>query len=763
VISAFAAVVRSRRRAAGLTQVQLAAAAGVSVAVVRDLEQGRTGQPRTRSVQQISAVLGIALPATGPPAGGSAGDWAGDEAPGERPASQVAAQQLPAAAPHFVGRAAELKALWSLVDKVPDKAPAVAIAVISGTAGVGKTTLAVHWAHQAAERFPDGQLYVNLGGFGPGASPMSPAEALRTCLDAFAVPAAQIPASLDSLAGLYRSVLYGRRVLVVLDNARDSAQVRPLLPGGAGCAAVITSRSHLTGLVAADGAQPIMLDVLTDAESRELLERRLGPERLAGEEAAAARLTTLCARLPLALSITAARAAALPEARLAVLASELDAAAASPGELDLLDTGDAVTSIRAAFSWSYQSIGTDASRMFRLLGLHAGPDIGVPAAASLAGVRREQASDLLRSLARASLLTEQVPGRFAFHDLLRAYAAELVRTGDASGQRTAEHRMLDHYLHTAHAAAALSQLNREAVALRPPRPGSSPEQPADDESALAWLRAEYLNLRAAIAQAAAHGFDAHAWQLTCTLAPFVLRSGHWHQQEWSTILDTALAAARRQGDLAGQALVHWELGMVRTRLGRYDDALGHLSRALDMYRQLGDGAGQAHVHIGLATMFDRRRAVPEAVRHAQRALDLYQAAGQRSGQAVALNATGFYASKAGDHQGALSRCQQALDLYRDIGSRPGEAATLDSLGYIHHQLGDHTQAIALYRSSLDLVRRLADRDAEAAVLTHLGDTHQAAGNPRGAREAWLQALAILDDTRDPGADELRARLRQDGG
>jgi DNA-binding SARP family transcriptional activator/tetratricopeptide (TPR) repeat protein len=681
-----------------------------------------------------------------------------------RRAGRAVPRQLPPAGPHFVGRAAELKALSGLLDRGSlDAAHVVATAVIGGTAGVGKTTLAVHWAHQVADRFPDGQLYVNLRGFGPAATPVSPAEVLRGFLDALGVPGRQMPASLDSLAALYRSTLYGRKVLVVLDNARDPAHVRPLLPGEAGCAVVITSRNQLTGLVAADGAHPLMLDVLTDSESRELLERRLGPERLAGEEAAAARLTWLCARLPLALAITAARAAALPDARLAALASELNAVAASPGELDLLDTGEAATSIRAAFSWSYQSMGGDASRMFRLLALHPGPDIAAPAAASLAGVSAQQAGDLLRSLTRASLLTEHVPGRFAFHDLLRAYAAELARTGSGA-DRHAQHRMLDHYLHTAHAAAALSQLNRHPLVLRPPRPGSSPEQLGDDQSALAWFKAEHQNLRAAIAQAAAGGFDSHAWQLTCTLAAFVLRSGNWHQHEWGTILATALAAAQRQGDLAGQARVHWELGTVFTRLGRYDDTLSHLSRALDMYRQLGDAAGEARAHLGLAHMFDCQGAAAEALRHAERALDLHRAAGPAGSQdlALALNATGFTAGKAGDYQRALSYCHQALDLHRELGSRPGEAATLDSLGSIHDQIGRHAEAIAFYQQSLSMLRRLANLDAEASVLTRIGDSYRAAGNPAKAREAWQRALTILDDIQDPGAEELRARLHRAG-
>ena len=674
---------------------------------------------------------------------------------------EVVPRQLPAAASYFVGRACELRSLSSRLGRGrpggTEGGDGVAISVIGGTAGVGKTTLAVTWAHQVAGQFPDGQLYVNLRGYGPGPNPMSPADVLRGFLEAFAIPAAQIPASVESLAGLYRSLLSGRRVLVVLDNARDAAQVRPLLPGETGCAVVITSRSQLTGLVASDGAAPLTLDVLSEADARDLLARRLGAARLAEEPAAAAELTGVCARLPLALAITAARAAARPGERLIDLASELDDAVA---RLDALETGDPETSIRAVLSWSYESLVPDAARMFRLLALHPGPDIGAPAAASLAGIGPSEAARLLRGLTRAALLTEHAPGRFAFHDLLRAYATELVRTTESSSdRRTAGHRILDHYLHTAHAAAALSQFKRDPLALKPPRAGALPEQLGDEESALAWFRAEEQILRAVIAQAVIDEFDTHAWQLTSTLAPFVQRSGRWHQHEWNALLTSALVAARRQGDVAGQARVHWDLGLVRTRLSRYVDALSHLTRALDLYRQLGSRPGQASCHLGLALMFEEQGHEAEALRHAERALDLYRAEGHRSGQAEALNAAGWYCTKLGAHQRALDFCQQALDLYRELGSWPGEAGTLDSIGYAHHQLGDYTQAIACYQGALALLRKVGDFDDEALVLTHLGDAHYANANPPAARDSWGQALTILEDNHDPGADRVRARLR----
>jgi DNA-binding SARP family transcriptional activator/tetratricopeptide (TPR) repeat protein len=676
---------------------------------------------------------------------------------GRRSPVEVVPRQLPAAGSHFVGRTCELSSLSRQLGHGGDGGDGVAISVIGGTAGVGKTTLAVTWAHQVAGQFPDGQLYVNLRGYGPGTNPMSPADALRGFLEAFAIPAAQIPASLESLAGLYRSLLSGRRVLVVLDNARDGAQVRPLLPGEAGCAVVITSRSLLTGLVASDGAAPLTLDVLSEADARELLARRLGAARLAEEPNAAAELTLMCARLPLALAITAARAASRPGARLTELASELDDAVA---RLDALETGEPDTSIRAVLSWSYESLVPEAARMFRLLALHPGPDVGAPAVASLAGIGLSEASRLLRMLTRAALLTEHAPGRFAFHDLLRAYATELVRATETSGdRRAAGHRVLDHYLHTAHAAGALAQFKREPLTLKPPRAGAVPEQLADEESALAWFGAEEQILRAVIAQAVIDEFDSHAWQLTCTLAPFVQRSGRWLQHEWNAVLTNALVAARRQGDITGQALVHWDLGRVHTRLDRYVDALSHLTRALDLYRQLGSKRGQASSHLGLAFMFEQQGHEAEALRHAERALDLYRAERHQPGLAEALNAAGWYCTKLGEHERALDFCQQALDLYRELGSQPGEAGTLDSIGYAHHQLGDYPRAIAHYQSALALLRKFADVDDEALVLTHLGDAYHAAGDAAAARDAWHQALTILEHNHDPVAGAVRARLR----
>ncbi|MGH3932139.1 MAG: ATP-binding protein, partial [Pseudonocardiaceae bacterium] len=316
-------------------------------------------------------------------------------------APRLVPHQLPAHTPHFVGRAAELRQLTTLVNTTTAGGGTVVITAIDGTAGIGKTALALHWAHQVAQRFPDGQLYVNLRGFDPANPPMHPADALRGFLDAFAIPPARIPTNLDDQAGLYRSLLIDRHVLVVLDNVRDAEQARPLLPASSSCLVVITSRNQLTGLVAHEGAHPVTLDVLTHQEARALLTHHLGPDRVSAEPQVITDLIDRCARLPLALAIMAARAATHPGFALRVLAKEL---ADEHTRLDALDTGDPTTSVRGVFSWSYQHLSTPAARMFRLLGLHPGPDITLPAATQLADLPPHQARDALGELARAHLL-----------------------------------------------------------------------------------------------------------------------------------------------------------------------------------------------------------------------------------------------------------------------------------------------------------------------------------------------------------------------
>ncbi len=669
---------------------------------------------------------------------------------GQQPAAAVP-RQLPGAPPHFTGRSAELAVLAGMLDQ---GAGGTMVVSIAGTAGVGKTALAVHWAHQVSDRFPDGQLYLNLRGFGPSEAPMTAAAAVRLLLDGLEVAPERITADLDADAALYRSVTAGKKMLIVLDNARDAAQVRPLLPGAPGCLVLVTGRPALTGLAAADGAHLLILDVLTKEQSRQMLAARLGQQRVAAEAAPVSELTGLCARLPLALSIAAARASARPGLPLAELVAELRD---SRVRLDALGTGDAATDLRRIFCWSCQQLSHQAGRMFRLLSMHSGPDITTPAAASLAGLPPWRAAQALAELSAASLITRPAAGRYALHDLLRAYAAEQARAAQSSKAiRAARRRVLDHYLHTASAASLLSDPHREPVILGRPQRGVRPEEMTSLRQALDWFRAERQVLLGAISQAADGGFDTHAWQLPWAVAPLLGGQGYWQDQV--TTQQSALAAARRLGNLSAQTHAYHALGMAHARLGVHGQAMQSLTAALNLARQLGDSALQAREHAGLGMACDEQGRSRDALAHTRQALELSRAAGHRYGEAHSLNSIGWQQAQLGNYQETIPHCQQALALYRELGDVHGEAAALDSLGYAHHHLNNYARAIACYQEAINVLGDTGDRDDLAEFLTHLGDAHQAAGHDIAARRAWQQALPILDDLQHPAAAELRSRL-----
>jgi tetratricopeptide (TPR) repeat protein len=684
-------------------------------------------------------------------------EWDAAAAAGGLDAARVVPRQLPAAVARFAGRSGELGVLAGLAEEVASGAGGtVVISAIGGMAGVGKTALAVLFTHRVAGLFPDGQLYVDLRGFGPSGDPVPPARVVREFLGALGVAPRAVPADVDAQAGLYRSVLAGKRVLVVLDNARDAAQVRPLLPGSAGCLVVVTSRSQLAGLAAVEGARLLPLGLLTEQEARELLAGRLGAGRVEAEAEAVTELIGLCARLPLALAITAARAAARPEHPLEALAAELRAAG---GPLDALDAGEPTASVRAVFSWSYRQLSPAAARLFRLLGIHPGPDISAPAAASLAGVEPAQARHLLAELARAHLVAEHAIGRYAFHDLLRAYAAEQARAldGDAA-RRAAVGRALDHYLHTAHAAAVLVNPSHTSLRIAPPEPGVTSEHLVGQRQALAWFEAEHHVLLAA-ALAAGTGFERHAWQLPLAIGDYLDAGGHWH--ELAAVARNGLDAATRLGEVGGQAAAHRVLAGAHAQLARYDLAHAHLADSLELYRRLGDQAGQAIVHRTVAWVSDLQERYAETLGHCERALVLFQAVGDQVEQARTLATIGWCHAHLGGHREAREFCQRALALLRERGHRLYQAGIWDTLGYVEHQSGDHVAAVACYERALAMFRDFGDRYCQATVLAHLGDTRHAAGQSQEARRAWQEAVAILDALHHPYAGTVRARLRQD--
>jgi DNA-binding SARP family transcriptional activator/tetratricopeptide (TPR) repeat protein len=664
-----------------------------------------------------------------------------------------APRQLPAAVAGFTGRAAVLAALTGMLDQARTPGTVV-ISAIGGTAGVGKTALALHWAHQVAGRFADGQLHVNLRGHDPSGNPATPTEAIRGFLDALGVPPERIPPDPQAQAGLYRSLLSGKQMLIVLDNAVDERQVRPLLPASPASLVVVTSRSQLSGLAATDGARLLSLDVLSHAEAVQMLTARLGAGRVAAEPAAAGQIADLCACLPLALAVAAARAAARPGFPLAALAGEL---ADSAGRLDALDGGDPATSVRAVFSWSYQQLGGEAARMFRLLGLHPGPDISVAAAASLVGSPTPGARRLLRELAGAHLIIERVHARYAFHDLLRAYAAEQALAHDDQDERdAATGRVLDHYLHTAARANLLLDPASDRVVLAPLRLGAAAGQPADYSQAMDWFGAEHQVLLAAITLAAGSGSDSDAWQLPWAMDSFVRFRGHW--QDWAAIQRTALAAATRLGDTAAQALSGRLLANACRDLGDHDEALRHYASSLTSCQRLGNRLGEAKVQQSLGLLAGLQGRNADALGHSERALHLYQAIGDQASEAQALNNVGWYHGLLGDYQQARAFCQRSLTLCAESGDRFTEGNAWDSLGYAEHHLGNLAEAAACYQRALNLCRECGDRFAEADILTHLGDTCHAAGELAGAREAWQQALAILEDFRHPDAGQVLDKL-----
>jgi tetratricopeptide (TPR) repeat protein len=496
--------------------------------------------------------------------------------------------------------------------------------------------------------------------------------------------------------------------------------------------------------------------MLSGDESAELLARRLGPDRVTAEPQAARELTGLCGGLPLALAITAARAAARPGFRLTALAAGLRD---EYSRLDAFDAGDEAASIRAVFSWSYQSLSPPAARLFRLLGLHPGPDISLLAAASLADLDVAQARGLFGQLTGACLITEHVPGRYSFHDLLRAYAAEQARALDPGIElRDAIRRVLDHYLHGAVAADRLLNPQRDPINLGSPQPGTRPEIFTDFRQALAWFEDEHTVLLAAVVLASRQGFDTHAWQLPWALATFLDRRAHWH--EWEAIQRTAVAAAQRLGGKAAQAHSRRGLGHVCVVLGAYQDARDQFEHALRLYCELGDPIGQARVHNDTAWSYGKQGRFQEAFYHGQQALRLSRAAGHRAAEASALNSFGWISAHLGNYQRALACCQQALDLERVLGDRLGQAQAWDSLGYAHSHLGDHAQAVTCYNSALCVYRELGARYYQARTLIRLGGTYQAAGQPQAARDARQQALTILDDLSHPDAIEVRAALNQ---
>ncbi|NUR63672.1 MAG: tetratricopeptide repeat protein [Catenulispora sp.] len=755
---AFGRELRRLRLEAGMSQTELAALLHFSKSYLNKIESG--AKPPTMDLaRRCDAALGVegtlvALCAAVTAAARQA------RASAREPVTANALpvpRQLPRRPRHLVGRDTDLRALTAFADGAE---PGCAqVTVITGPAGIGKTALALTWAHGSVDRFPDGQLYVNLRGFAPAGALVAPETAVRGFLDALGVSPDQIPSGVDAQSALFRSMTATRRMLVVLDNARDADHVRPLLPAGDGCVSLVTSRNGLTGLVA-EGADAVAPQLLTAAQTKDLLAARLGPRPLAEDREATAELVGFCAGLPLAANIVAARAATHPAvgAGLGIsLGEHAKAMRETRSRLDELATGDLTTDVRTVFSWSYHLLSPGAASMFRFLALHPGPDCSQAAAASLAGWSPVATATALAELGAAHLLAETRPGRYAAHDLLRVYANELVHeVDDESERQAAVVRTLGHYLHTAQAATVRVAPAWVPVAREPLADGVRVEPIEDGESAKQWFEAEFEVLLGAVGLAAESGNDRHAWQLPWTLRTFFDRRGHW--REMASTHRTALAAARRSGDATAEAFARRGLGRAHLRLREYDASLAQVSQALRLHERSGDRLGQANAQHDLALLAEQRGDHAGALRHARLALEHFEATGSDAARANSLNTVGWFHALLGDYREALEYCTRALELFQGLGDAAGEAGTWDSVGYAHHRLGEFARATAAYQASIEGFRRIGDRFYEAGTLVRLGDVQLAAGEFETAVRTWHQALTILEELQHPDTAALAARL-----
>ncbi len=684
-------------------------------------ELGTEPGPELRSLHQQILAADPALNLPGPP----------QPAAG---AERAVPRELPACVRHFTGRAGELAALTDLLGEPPDRRRIVVISAIGGTAGVGKTALALQWAHQVAGRFPGGQLYVNLRGYGPG-EPVPPGDALAGFLRTLGVPGTDIPDQLEERARQYRSKLAGRQVLVVLDNARDGEQLRPLLPGDPGCAAVVTSRDALTGLVAADGARRLDLDVLPPRDAVGLLRSLIGP-RADTDPKAVAEMAGLCARLPLALRIAAELAVACPAAPLAELVVELKAS-----RLDALDAGEDRADVRAVFSWSVRQLSDDATQAFALLGVQPAEDLDVHAAAALTGTSTAQTRKMLDRLHRASLIQETGPGRFGMHDLLRAYAREQAAAQDTGSRtRQALTGLFDYYLIAA--GAAMDVLYPAEAHLRPPisRACVAVPEMASEAEARAWLDRERANMVAVVAHCAGRGWTRYAAALADTLHHYLIYGSHL--PEAHTIYRHALDAARQSADLAAEATALLSLGSIALYKGQFRDAAAEYRIALERYRQCGDRTGEARVLGNLGITEQQLHNHQSAAGYYHQSIATSESAGDSLSAARGLTHLAFVETELSLYDQAAGHLQRALPVLRGANDQDYEAATLEAIGELHLRRGQLTQAADFFEQALTINRRAGNPTGVADQLLNLGKVSVRRGEHQQAIDYLRQALAL---------------------
>jgi DNA-binding SARP family transcriptional activator/tetratricopeptide (TPR) repeat protein len=662
-------------------------------------------------------------------------------------------RQLPADIDSFTGRRDALAALDALVEAAGSSGGAerpIVITALHGAGGIGKTTLAVHWAHRVAERFPDGQLYLNLRGFGPG-DPMAPAEALEVLLRGMGVPADQVPADVDARSALLRTVLADRQVLLVLDNARDAEQVRPLLPGSGGALVIVTSRSQLRGLAAREGAGRVAVDTLSMDDATGMLAAGLEGQRVASDTESLAELAELCGCLPLALAVAVERAGRHPDSELADLIIELRD---ERERLDALDTGDdPLTSVRAVFSWSYQALDADTAELFRLLGRYLGTDFSLPAVAALSGTTTARARRRLDALTDVNLLRRSRHGRYTMHDLLRTYASELhdeMHPDDDAAIR----RMLSWYVHSTANASRMLTFDRDPrfMEMGEPEPEIVPLTFSDGRQARDWFEAEWLTLTRVISYAVANDQPIPAYRLVNKLYNYL--ESHRPPGEAAALQELGRQAAASAGRQADEGFLTNQLGISYGRLGDYRRCIELFEHAKALFQKEQHLGGEAMVLMNLGIAYRSTGEFDEALRNLERAHGLRldeETGGDVSTVLVNISRVHIDARQPDK---AVEAASEAVEILDGTGRHESHASAMEALGMAYAAQQEHAAAERCLREALTTHRELGLRWREAVTLSHLGRVQRDTGRSDEALATWQQALGILDKVGDMDRTDL---------
>ncbi|WP_093895264.1 tetratricopeptide repeat protein [Streptomyces sp. Ncost-T10-10d] len=734
----FGRLLREARQRSLLTLEGLAEASGVSVRAISDMERGHS-LPRQTTLSELMDALELDEDERRRLV--QISTWRAQDVP--------VPQQLPPDLLVFRGHEEALTAARGATGQGTAQGGHVVISAIRGMAGVGKTTLAVHWAHQMADRFPDGQLYVNLRGFEPSGQPLDPGEALGGFLRALGVPSSGMPSSTEGRSALFREQTASRRLIAVLDNARDSEQVRPLLPDSAGCLTIVTSRDQLSGLVAVEGASTIRLGVWTPQEALAALEARIGEERCQAEPEAAAELVELCGYLPLAVAVVGAQLSAEPKMALRLGVRELRQAWP---RLDALATDDQRVDVRAVFSWSYRALTDGTARFFRYLSMHPGPTVSAEAAASLAGVEMPAARRHLRELTTASLLSRDADGRYVLHDLVRAYGTELFEQ-EHDDRLGTQARLLDYLRHNAHNA------NRFVTHLEPEPTTSRLEGVVEvaldnRDDALGWFRQEESTVGAAARAMDDPQLRRHLVNLTLESIGYNLAVGRWAEE--IAVARIGLDAALALDDLIATVHIRSILARALLESGTVDEVNALIDLILVQIHRLPLMAqDRTEREIGYYRIRQGRFA--EALGHARRALTINHELSRQDGIASALSNVGWVLAQLGEYEEAIATCEEAIPLLREVGDRRFEAGAWQGIGYAQQGLGDLEGSIISYEKSLNLFEELLDSFSQVGVLDHLATVQLERGRAAQARASWLRAAEVLDTLRSARAAEMRAK------